>query len=255
MNKITSAWKLLISTVNHYRIFGASGVAFAVKQRLGGPVKVRIKPKGFKEYITLRNHTEDVPMFYFVFKEMEFDIPFEQKPRVIIDCGAHIGLTAIYYANKYPEALIYCVEPEKANFDLLVKNTKNYPNIKCLNCGIWPEPAELNVVDAAEGNWGFRTEIDGAHKAGSIRAITIGEIVKENGIKQIDVCKINIEGAEKELFEKNYKDWLSITNNIVIELHDRMKEGCSKSFFNALADFNFDVSWKGAYLVTTLRHN
>lgn len=88
---------------------------------------------------------------------------------------------------------------------------------------------------------------------GSMQAISMDELVEEFNISSIDLCKINIEGSEKELFEKNYEKWLQITEVITIELHDHMRAGCTRSFFNALQKSDFSLSWRGAYLIVHFR--
>ena len=54
------------------------------------------------------------------------------------------------------------------------------------------------------------------------------------GLEQIDLLKLDIETAERELFSKNYQAWLPKTKAIVIELHDWITPGCSKPFFKAI---------------------
>ena len=103
-------------------------------------------------------------------------------------------------------------------------------------------------MDTGLGNWGFMTEETDQAGEDTIAAISIDEIMNRYNLEHIDICKINIEGAEKELFEKNYDTWLSKTKLISIELHDRMKEGCSKSFFKAMINYNFALTHKGSYM-------
>ncbi len=55
----------------------------------------------------------------------------------------------------------------------------------------------------------------------------------------IDILKLDIEGAEAELFCANYENWLGKTNVIIIELHDRIREGCSEALYKATAHHNF----------------
>jgi hypothetical protein len=38
-----------------------------------------------------------------------------------------------YFALKYPKAWIISLEPEKTNFNILIKSSKKYKNICCLN--------------------------------------------------------------------------------------------------------------------------
>jgi hypothetical protein len=57
--------------------------------------------------------------------------------------------------------------------------------------------------------------------------------------KHIDLFKIDIEGAEKEVLSEN-NEWLSRTKILIIELHDKKKKGCSNAFFSALSGRNFE---------------
>ena len=52
-----------------------------------------------------------------------YDLPDTLLPpervRVILDCGANVGITALYFAWRYPNARIFCIEPDDQNFELL----------------------------------------------------------------------------------------------------------------------------------------
>ena len=54
-------------------------------------------------------------------KEYDFAV---DRPSVIIDAGANIGLASIWFASKFPEARILAIEPEKSNYELLVRNVE-----------------------------------------------------------------------------------------------------------------------------------
>ena len=250
MRKLWQSWQ---SFLHHFKLFGPGGASFFLKQRWKKEGLIDITMKGYAHPIYMRNHTSDVPMFYYIFEAKEYDISFPFEPKVIIDCGAHIGLGAVFFAHKFPNAIIYSIEPEKSNFELLVKNTEAYPNIRCLNYGIWNKTTNLKILDVGLGNWGYMTEEVSCKDETTIEAISIDEIMNRYGISQIDICKVNIEGTEKELFEQNTEKWLPHTKAIIIELHDRMREGCTKSFFKALMNYNFSISPHGSYLVCTLQ--
>lgn len=236
----------------HYQAFGAEGIKFFYKVNTTSNGVIGIHMPGYAQPVWVRNSTADLPMFYYVFESRDFDFDTTEPPEVIIDCGAHIGLTAVFMAHKYPEARIFCIEPETANFELLQKNTAAYKNVTCLKYGIWSKTTHLRIVDTQTGNWGFRTDETELAGKDTIPAISINEIMTQYGLNKIDICKINVEGTEKELFEKNYSHWLSRTGLIFIELHDHLQEGCSKSFFKALVDYNFALSTKGFYLLVRM---
>jgi hypothetical protein len=85
----------------------------------------------------------------------------------------------------------------------------------------------------------------------TVNTITIPEIIKSYG--HIDILKLDVEGAEFNLFDENSMEWLKLVNVIMIEFHDRFVPGCSRRFFNTTNDFplesvkgeNFCIARKG----------
>lgn len=184
--------------------------------------------------ILLRKNSTDVKVFNDIFYRQEYDIDFYGEPDVIVDCGANIGLTSVYFAKRFPNATIISVEPEKGNFEMLQKNTAAYKNIHPVNYGLWNRSASLQVFDWGQGEWAYTVEEVPPSTPSSIPAISIPEIMERFQLKKIDVLKVDIEGSEKELFEKGTAEWLPFVNTIVIELHDRFKKGCTQTLIHAL---------------------
>src|SRR5262245_62031962 len=85
-------------------------------------------PPGSHNRFYLRRFTTDLPEYDFVFGGRDLDVPLDTPPRVIVDCGAHIGCTTVYFANRFPGATIYALEPEESNFELLKRNVAPYRN-------------------------------------------------------------------------------------------------------------------------------
>ena len=106
MKKLWQDWQ---SFLHHYQLFGAGGASFFLKQRRKKEGLIDIKIKGYQHPIYLRNNTSDVPMFYYIFQAKEYDVHFDFEPKVIIDCGAHVGLGAVFFAHKFPKAMIYSI--------------------------------------------------------------------------------------------------------------------------------------------------
>jgi hypothetical protein len=67
----------------------------------------------------------------------------------------------------------------------------------------------------------------------------------------IDILKLDIEGSEKEVFETGYEHWLPKINILIIELHDKMKKGCSRAVFNAISKYDFSFDIKGENIIFT----
>ena len=168
------------------------------------------------------------------------------EPKVIFDLGANIGLASVYFSNRYPEAKVLAVEPDRSNFGLLVTNTAGYPGVTPLLGAVWDKDIELKTLDVGLGHWGFMTSESGVGAA--CRGYSMSTLMDMAGVDHIDILKIDIEGAEKEVFE-NPHTWLPRVGYLVIEMHDRMKEGCTASVQNALSMYYRNVSFKGENLI------
>ncbi len=199
--------------------------------------------------IFLRENSSDSDTFYQIFYYKGYNVDFNFEPKVIVDCGANIGLASVYFKNKYPQAKIISVEPASSNFEMLVKNTEKYDDIHCLQAGIWNKNAILKVVDNGYGEWGFMTEEVDTEGPDTIKSVSIDGLMEKYNLDHIDILKIDIEGSEKELFEKNYEKWLPKVKVILIELHDGMKEGCIRTFFKAMVNYKFTMRYKGENII------
>jgi FkbM family methyltransferase len=210
---------------------------------------VRVKISYIKKPLQIRVYTDDVLVFWQIFINKDYDFPIKINPKIIIDGGAYTGLSTVFFANKFPEAKIIALEPEWSNYQLLEKNTSDYRVIELCNKAIWNNNSNLKIKDIRQAKSAFMVEEGSLDEQGSFSAVTIGEILNNSGFDEIDILKLDIEGAEKEVFSHNYEEWLNKVNILIIELHDRMKEGCSEAFFSAIKKYNFNKTFKGENIV------
>ncbi len=219
---------------------------------LMGITKINIQKVTFPIY--LRPKSSDLLAFHQVFTFKEYGMNLGFSPRFIVDAGANIGLSAVFFSNKFPSVKIIAIEPERSNFMMLEKNTKRYENILLTKRALSNQPnVNFDVVDKGFGNWGFVTEMQDSKNTknviDTVKTITIDEILIEYNLEYLDLLKIDIEGGEKELFESNYENWLPKTKCIIIELHDGITKGSSKSFFNAISKYDFSYFNRGENLL------
>ncbi|HJW18347.1 MAG TPA: FkbM family methyltransferase [Flavisolibacter sp.] len=212
------------------------------------------KQEGFKvsrlrHPFSMRNNAYDFATFEEVILRETYNVQIDFTPRYIIDGGGNIGLTAAYFATRFPEASIITLEPDRENFSLLQKNTSLYKNIIPVNSGLWWRSADLIVKDTGLGNNGFVVEEVEKNTVGSVPALSIADIMLQQGWNHIDLVKLDVEGSEKEIFSSGYQNWLPKTRVLIVEVHDRMKKGCSKSLLNAVNSFNFSLEIAGENLV------
>ena len=218
-------------------LFGLPGLLLAVRGRnLNQLPEITVTPPGVRHPVCLRLRSSDMAVFRQVFVTGEYDCRLAKPPSVIVDAGANIGLTSVYYASRYPQARIIAIEPELSNFELLVKNAVAFRNVIPVWAALWNEDREISVVDPGRGCYGFQTAADeippAARRVAKVPGLTMNKLMRDHAIGHIDILKVDIEGSEKELFE-NASSWIGCVGVIAIELHDRIRDGCSASFYAA----------------------
>lgn len=158
---------------------------------------------------------------------------------LILDIGANIGASAVYFYHSFPNARVIAVEPDSENFELLSLNSRGIDCVP-MKGAIASEKGFVRICDPGLGPWGFRTEVD---DTGEVEAFTIPELLFRFADKGFFpfIVKIDIEGAEAELFSKN-TGWIDTFPILIIELHDWMLPGTqnSRNFLQCIAGRNRD---------------
>lgn len=230
---------------NMIRLLGAKdGISFYLKAKSGklGEINASKWNSSFK----LRPGTTDFDTYEHVFALDQYRIPIDFEPSIIIDGGANIGMSAIYYARKYPSSKIISLEVSPTNCELLTHNTRDFKNVKVICKGVWNESGHLRIMDEGAGANAFMVERVDTPSENTIPATSLGDIMQQEGVDVLDIVKLDIEGAEREVFEKNYESWLPRTRLLIVELHDRMRPGSSRSVFNAISKYDFicETKWE-----------
>jgi len=119
-------------------------------------------PRG-RANIELRMRTTDVDTFKQVFVANEYNIPeLPLSCRNIVDLGANIGCSAVYFAEKYPAVRILAVEPDQDNYWLLTRNVEQFKGrVTCIRAAVWDRAEKIYASDHdadgnALGSWGIR---------------------------------------------------------------------------------------------------
>lgn len=170
----------------------------------------------------------------------------EQKTTpLIVDAGANIGASTLWFASNFPGSHVVAIEPEKDNCELLRKNCYGL-SYDLLEGGISSHRGSGFVHDPGGGEWSYQVRPNGNGQRVPLHAAAdIVADAKASG-KQPFLCKIDIEGGEVELFRDNL-DWVGQFAVIVIELHDWLFPGTSSSanFRRAISDLAVDFVYRG----------
>lgn len=188
-----------------------------------------------RQKLTLRTCSSDLHVAADVFSKHEFKDIHLENPRHIIDAGANIGATSIYFSLKFPEAVIYAIEPEPDTFNILLSNCKHFKNIIPINAALVAEDRVTKLYGSGGGFWGYSLLPMGG-KFIEIQGVSINTLIEKYRIPKIDLLKMDIEGGEEEIMSYP-ENWIQKTQNILIEIHDGITAGASRSFYLATSDW------------------
>jgi FkbM family methyltransferase len=192
--------------------------------------------------VALRLNSSDIPTFDQIFGSYEYESPnLPQAAGSIVDLGANIGLAAVFFGLKYPQAQILAVEPEASNFALMAANTAALgARIRAEHAAVWVHDGQINLQTDAEdgsslGAWGVRTSDSLDNAKAVTKCFRLDTLLDKAGFGTVDILKVDIEGAELQVFSEGAAKWLTRIGMIIIETHDRFQPGSEQAVRQAIA--------------------
>jgi FkbM family methyltransferase len=179
--------------------------------------EIDIALPGYPTGFTIRRFSSDMNVFGSVFFDRELEEFLPEDPGFIVDGGANVGYTTAFYARRYPDATIIAVEPSGSNLAQLRRNCSGYENVVALEGALWPTSGSVRIANPEAESWSYRVETANGHDG--VRAYSLDELLETYNMSQIDLLKLDIEGAESLLFGSNYDRWLPMVKAIVVEIH------------------------------------
>lgn len=190
--------------------------------------------------LSLRTYTGDLDIFYEIFWAQCYLIPNSLKInqyRTIVDLGANVGLASVYFKTLHPEAKVFSVEMEPDNYIQLKKNLAQFDNSYPIFGAIYDEQKDITISNTALA-YNFKIEVNREEvDALKVATLTMHDLIRNYHIDEIDLLKIDIEGAEQRVLGFN-NQWLAKVNSILIELHEPYS---IENLKEDLAPFNFEI--------------
>lgn len=158
----------------------------------------------------------------------------------IIDLGANIGVFTIMAALALPDARVLAVEPFPRNHQRLLEALEANGiagRVQVLQKAATGDLRRVLMNDA-DSIPGHSRKI-GADCGIEVEGWTLEKICSEAGFETVDFLKVDIEGAEYELFEKTPERVLKRVSRIGFEYH---KSGNRDELFRRLTDAGFTQS-------------
>ncbi len=169
----------------------------------------------------------------------------------IVDAGANIGMETIRMRHFHPRARVWAIEPDAQNYAVLLKNAEqDAPWIETLPQGVWPSETGLKMLPGAT-NEGFSARPVAPDETADVSAITMNAILARVG-GEIDLLKMDIEGAEYEVFGRN-TEWVDHVKAFIFECPDRDRPGAASQIFRTVSHLPLDTFISGENLVMIRR--
>lgn len=121
------------------------------------------------------------------------------KNGCFVDIGGHIGGFTKLIATAFPNVPVFTFEPDKANFDLLKKNTEELKNVFAHQCGVGGSDTKGKLINPDPLNTGMYYLMPGDGNMNIISPNTLFDII---GDRQVVFMKIDCEGGEWGFFDK-----------------------------------------------------
>jgi len=188
----------------------------------------------------------------YIYKEIflgeVYNIKLNKKNPKIIDAGAYLGLSLLYFKKHYPQANILAFEPNPNIFPLLEENIEmnNLQNVIVENVALGRKNTTRDFYIDSSDIHSFSTSsfIKNAWNGAQmtipiqVKVRKLSEYINE----EIDLLKMDIEGAEREVLE-DLRDSgkLKYINNVIFEFHPT-KKNTLNNLMNILKEGNMDVT-------------
>lgn len=210
---------------------------------------LRIRLPLYNLRVYLRTGSSDYAVLTQIFIDREYN-PLDSLHPVgsIIDCGANVGYSSLYFLNRYPLAQVIAVEPDPANAVICRKNLAQFGDrVQFIESAVWSHSTRLSLIRGAyRDGREWATQVREAAPGQDIStedtvAIDIPSLLSRCRNGRADILKVDIEGSEAVVFQTACQ-WLHLVGNIAIELHD---PECEAVFFASLRQFRCDVTRSG----------
>lgn len=184
----------------------------------------------------------DLAIIEEVFGRRVYDLPDLPAPEVIVDLGAHIGATVLFFATQFPSARIVAAEPDPVNFAKLRQNVGFMPQVTLVNTAVSEQEGMIPFYSAGRLDGWKSSSMRPAslwQQQIEVQSATLDQLLVDAGVVSVDLLKIDIEGGEYEVL-RSFAG-LGSVQTIVGEAHPKLMGSSVAEFAALLHDFRCDL--------------
>jgi FkbM family methyltransferase len=162
----------------------------------------------------------------FLTREIYVELPYLtalRRAKVIFDVGANCGFATLFFKSTYPDATIVAIEPQKreADYCRTAVALNRLQGVQVINAAVGREAgkAVLSIVEDNSVISSFCTTRAGSAQQQETNVIRLSSVLPA---EQVDLLKMDIEGAESEVLQELDERGVLTPNRIkhlVLEVH------------------------------------
>jgi FkbM family methyltransferase len=144
----------------------------------------------------------------------------------VVDIGAGIGDFSIKAAYNNPNTVVYAFEPFPSSYALLLKNIEinGIENLVASPQAVWSHEGSLVLDLSLNEPLKISSFEEGSPSDVSewinVEATTLMDLIAYHDIDQVDLIKLDCEGAEYEILMSAPHETLARVKRIIMEYHD-----------------------------------
>jgi FkbM family methyltransferase len=175
-------------------------LVFLLSRSLHGGEAIRSLPKGimigsisrYSDWIALSEILSESEVLFFETLLL--------RGGCILDIGANVGVTSLFFAKLFPDIPIFSFEPNLETYRQLLLNIElnHGKNITAINKAV-AERSEIKDFLIVPGSAATCRLADG-HSTTTVQAVSIDDFCKDREIERISLLKLDVEGYEEDIF-------------------------------------------------------
>jgi FkbM family methyltransferase len=228
------------------------------RRAFGVPGVVSVNVQGHK--LEVRPADSDLFILSQIFGWKEYNIDSDRLARLrkvasdwqatgieplIIDAGANVGYSSLYFAGLFPGACVLAIEPDPPSFEILARQVRSSPDIKPVYAALWSHDRGLELQTSSNGSWSSQVA-EGSGTPSQRLDVLVASIPNGRPL----LIKLDIEGAEREVV-KSCPEVFAEAKCIMVEPHDFKNPGtaCLSPLYKVVAGRSFDTILSGENLL------
>lgn len=180
--------------------------------------------------------------YWDIFIQHTYDFDAEREDPIILDCGGNIGLSAIWFKQRYPRGRVTVFEADPMIADVLSANllALRLPDVRVVKSAVWTQTGQVRYTrDRADSG-----RIDPYQGHQIVDAVRLADFITQ----PVDLLKLDIEGAEyaviQDLCERGT---IRLVRRLICEVHGRRDDSLAlAALLRQLADHGLSFTLAGA---------